>query len=94
MDASMIHFLAGGLTACYLLAAVFFFRFWHRTRDRLFIGFALAFALLAIEQTALLIFGITDERGNYVYVLRIIAFLIILYAIIEKNVMTGRKPRP
>jgi hypothetical protein len=94
MDSSAIYFLAGGLTACYLLASVFFFRFWNRTRDRLFVGFALAFALLGIEQIALLLFGITDERGNYLFILRIIAFLVILYAIIEKNVLLDRKPKP
>ena len=94
MDSSMIDFLAGGLTACYLLASVFFFRFWHQTRDRLFISFALAFLLLAVEQTARLVLNITDERGNYLYILRIIAFVIILYAIIEKNVFMDRKPKP
>lgn len=89
----MIDFLAGGLTACYLIATVFFFRFWRRTRDRLFISFALAFALLAAEQTARMVLGIADERGNYLYILRIIAFLIILYAVIDKNVVAGRRPR-
>jgi hypothetical protein len=94
MDTSTIFFLAGGLTACYLAASIFFFRFWRRTHDRLFIGFAVAFALLGIEQIALLIFGITEERSNYLYVLRIVGFLLILYAIIEKNVLMDRKPKP
>jgi hypothetical protein len=94
METSTIYFLAGGLTTCYLVATVFFFRFWHRTGDRLFITFAIAFALLTIEQVALLVFGIQDERSNYLYVLRIIAFLVILYAIIEKNVLVDRKPKP
>jgi hypothetical protein len=94
MDTSVIHFLAGGLTACYLLATVFFFRFWRTTRDRLFFSFALAFVLLAIEQIVRLVLGVAFERGNYVYILRIIAFLIILYAIIDKNLFVGRrKPR-
>jgi hypothetical protein len=93
MESSMIDFLAGGLTACYLLASVFFFRFWRQTRDRLFFGFALAFVLLAVEQTARLVLGITDERGNYLYILRIIAFVVILYAIIEKNLFMNRKPK-
>lgn len=94
MDSSVIHFLAGGLTACYILATVFFFRFWKTTRDRLFFSFALAFGLLAIEQIVRLVLGVAFERGNYVYILRIIGFLIILYAIIEKNLLMRRKPRP
>jgi hypothetical protein len=94
MDTSVIHFLAGGLTACYLLATVFFFRFWRTTRDRLFFSFALAFGLLAVEQIVRLILGVSVERGNYVYILRIIGFLIILYAIIEKNLFMRRKSRP
>lgn len=89
----MIDFLAGGLTACYLIATVFFFRFWRRTGDRLFMNFALAFALLAIEQTARLVLNIADERGNYVYILRIVAFLVILYAVIDKNLFAGRRTK-
>ena len=94
MDESMIDFLQGALTASYLVAAVFFFRFWHRTADRLFLSFALAYLLLAVEQTARLVLGIFEERENYVYVLRIIGFFIILYAIIDKNVFTSGRPKP
>lgn len=89
----MIDFLAGGLTACYLIATVFFFRFWRRTDDRLFLSFALAFLLLAVEQTARLVLNIADERSNYVYILRIVAFLIILYAVVDKNLFMGRRPK-
>jgi hypothetical protein len=94
MDEAMIDFLQGALMACYLVAAVFFFRFWHRTAERLFASFAVAFLLLAVEQTARLMLGIFEERHNYMYVLRIIGFFIILYAIIDKNIFTGRRPKP
>ena len=46
----MIDFLSGAVTIGYVLAALFFVRFWRRTADRLFLAFAIAFGLLALNQ--------------------------------------------
>lgn len=45
----MIEFLAGAVAFAYLVAGVYFHRFWRITNDRLFIGFAWAFWLLAVN---------------------------------------------
>jgi peptidoglycan/LPS O-acetylase OafA/YrhL len=86
----MIGFLSGAVTMGFVIAAVFFLRFWRRTRDRFFIAFAIAFVLLALNQALAQWLGAADERVMYTYLLRVLGFVIILAAIIDKN--TGRTP--
>ena len=82
----VIDFLGGALAMTYLIASIFFLRFWRKTRDRLFQAFAWAFVLLAINGIVATVLGAGDERTGYVYVLRVVGFLLILFAIIRKNV--------
>jgi hypothetical protein len=89
----VIDFLAGALTLGFFVAAAFFLRFWRRTRDRLFLAFAAAFALLAINQALAAFLGASDELTPYTYILRVFGFVLILYAIVDKNVSTSSKPR-
>ena len=81
----MRNLLSGALAAGSLTVGLFFFRFWRQTRDRLFAFFAAAFALLALNAVAL---GLTDRAGEFrvaLYGIRLVAFLVILYAIYDKN---------
>lgn len=89
----VIDFLAGAITLGFFMAAAFFLRFWRRTHDRLFLAFAAAFALLALNQALAAFLGASDELTPYTYVLRVLGFVLILYAIIDKNVSNGRRPR-
>ncbi len=82
----MIEYVSGAVTLGFLVAALFFARFWKRTRDRLFIAFAVAFVLLALNQALAQWLGAADERVGYTYLLRVIGFALILAAIIDKNV--------
>ncbi len=90
----MIEFLAGALTLAYVIATVYFVHFWRRTSDRLFLAFAGAFALLALNQLAVFALGVGDERQNYAYILRVLGFVLILVAIIDKNLYGRRTRRP
>ena len=81
----MIEFLSGAITMGFIVAAVFFLRFWRRTRDRFFFAFAVAFLLLALNQALAQWLGAADERVMYTYLLRVLGFVIILAAIIDKN---------
>jgi peptidoglycan/LPS O-acetylase OafA/YrhL len=81
----MIEFLSGALTMGFVIAAVFFLRFWRRTGERFFCAFALAFALLALNQALAQWLGSADERVGYTYLLRVLGFVIILAAIVDKN---------
>jgi hypothetical protein len=86
----MIDFLAGAVTLGYSVAAVFFLRFWRKTADRLFLAFGAAFALLAVNQVLAAVLEFGDERTPYVYSLRVLGFLLILWAVIDKN-LSGRR---
>jgi hypothetical protein len=87
----MIDFLAGALTLAYSIAALHFVHFWRRTSDRLFLSFALAFTLFALNQLVVWLVGAADERGNYAYVLRVLGFVLILVAIVDKNVFSRKR---
>lgn len=79
------NFVAGVLTTGYFIAGLFFLKFWRRTRDSLFLTFACAFALMAVNQAVPALFGIPDEALGGVYLLRLAAFLLIIWAILRKN---------
>jgi len=81
----MIEFLSGALVLAYGVAALHFLGFWRRTRDRLFLHFSVAFCLFALNQLASSIPTVSDETAGYEYLLRVVGFLLILVAILEKN---------
>jgi hypothetical protein len=83
------EFFTGVLAAGFLVSALFFLRFWSRSRDSLFLAFALAFTLLAIQQALVVFLGLPDEDRSWIYLLRLAAFLILIVAILGKNM--GRK---
>jgi hypothetical protein len=78
-------FFSGFLAAGFLVAALFFLRFWTRSKDSLFLAFAFAFALLALQQALTVFLGLPEEDRSWVYVLRLIAFVTIIFAILRKN---------
>lgn len=84
----MNQFLRGTLAMACIVAAMFFFRYFRLTRDRLFLIFCLAFAVLALNWTALAVLAAPENRA-YFYLLRLVAFGMIAAAVIDKN----RRPR-
>jgi hypothetical protein len=88
----MIAFLSGAITLAFILGAVFFLRFWRRTRDRLFLAFSLAFVLLALNQVLAFALDIYREPHSFIYWLRVIGFMLILVAIMDKNLSARRGP--
>lgn len=81
--------VAGGLAAVFLVVAGFFIRFWERTKDRLFLAFSAAFALLALNQALPVILSIPQEERGGLYLIRLAAFLLIIVAVAAKN-LQGR----
>jgi hypothetical protein len=67
-----------------LIAAIFFFRYWVLSRDTLFILFAIAFGLLSASWFGLAL-TTTSEHHREIYLIRMVAFLLIIVAIILKN---------
>ncbi len=77
--------LSGVLVAEYTIIALFFLRFWARSRDRLFLMFAAAFAILSAQRLAIALTREIFEHQAPLYLLRLTAFVLIIIAIIDKN---------
>lgn len=86
----LIPFLSGMIVAGFLVAGLFFLRFWKRTGDGLFAAFAAAFWLLGATQALLAFSDVPAEERSWLYLLRLAAFVIILAAIGGKNARARR----
>ncbi|WP_242593882.1 DUF5985 family protein [Corallococcus exiguus] len=86
--------LDGAVLMAYLACALFFLRFYRQSKDRLFALFSLAFTLMGVHNLlgALLAPTLDAERIHYLYVVRLMAYLLILGAIWDKN-RAGRQSR-
>lgn len=81
----MSRFMAGWIVAMCFAAGLFFLRFWRRTHDRLFGWFALAFWIMGAHWMALAFTVSENEFRPVFYFMRLLAFLVILFAILDKN---------
>jgi Family of unknown function (DUF5985) len=77
--------ISGAIVMGYGVCALFFLRFWRATRDRLFAVFSAAFGVLAVQRLALGLSEPVAEWRTGLYTLRLLGFLLILWAIIDKN---------
>ena len=87
---TLYDFLSGAVAFGFLVCGLFFLRYWSRSRDELFLAFALAFALLGSGQAILALANIPTEERGAVYLFRLAAFLLILIAIYRKNRIAAR----
>jgi hypothetical protein len=78
------NLVSGGVATASALVAVFFLRYWRDTADRLFLIFAIAFLIHAVNRV-LLVYVQEDEMRTYLYWVRFAAYACILGAIIDKN---------
>ena len=81
----MEQMLTGAIAVGWLVAGLFFFRFWRHTRDRFFLWFALSFWLEFANRIALGLWTGATEQSPLLYGLRVIAYGLILLAIWQKN---------
>jgi len=81
----MNQVLWGALAALSAVAATFMWKFWGRTRDRLFRGMALGFAILALHWVGLGLLNPTSETRHGLYLVRFLAFALIIAGVVEKN---------
>jgi hypothetical protein len=86
------EFVSGATMSAALVIAVYFFRYWRQTRDRLFLGFAGGFLVFAVSRLILVFLEEDDEGRVFVYALRLLAFVLILAAIIDKNRSPAKGP--
>jgi hypothetical protein len=86
----MYNFLSGMITMGFLTPALFFLRFWWRTRDLLFVLFAVAFVCFAGNQALTVLLDIPRDEQSWTYLLRLAGFGLLIFGIVGKNV--GRTP--
>jgi uncharacterized membrane protein HdeD (DUF308 family) len=82
--------LLGAIAMASLVAGLFFLRFWRDTGDRLFLYFAVSFLVEGVNRAALGLSTDPNEARPFFYFVRFLSFLLILIAIVQKNL---NKPR-
>ena len=87
-------FLSGSAMAVALVIALVFFRYWRQTGDRLFVMFAAGFLVFGVSRLILAFLDDENEGEVFVYGFRLLAFLLILAAIIDKNRTQPEPPLP
>jgi hypothetical protein len=80
-----LTFLWGAVSLGSWVVGLFFFRFWRVTRDRFFAFFGAAFWVLSLSWAALALLTTGDESLHLVYAIRVLAFLLIIAGILDKN---------
>lgn len=81
----MIQFLYGAVVTGFAVACLLFLSYWRRTRQSLFLTFAASFLLLAINYTWLAITQIPVEERSPLYLVRLLAFALIIVAVFQSN---------
>lgn len=81
--------LMGSVSLASLVVALFFLKFWRRTRDEFFLFFAAAFAIDALARFVIAVVPISSEAEATAYLPRLLTFGLILVAIIRKNTGKG-----
>lgn len=78
--------MAGAIAMAFLVIALFFLRFWRNTGDRFFLYFFLSFLIQAGHR---IFASLPDqsvlETEPHHYLVRLLAYSMILWAIVEKN---------
>jgi hypothetical protein len=84
------EFLWGLLTMASAIASLLFLRYGKVTRERLFLFFSAAFLAMTFNWLGLALIEPDNEHRHIAYLLRLLAFVLILAGIIDKNVRASR----
>ena len=79
------QFLGGALCLGFFISTLFFYRFWQKTGDRLFLIFAISFFLLGLERIVAAFVPVQAEHQFCVYGFRLLAFILLICAVLDKN---------
>lgn len=81
----MNEILAGAIAMASIVIALFFLRFWRDAGDRFFLYFALSFLLEGVHRLVSAVVLVAHEDTPLHYVIRLLSYGLILWAILEKN---------
>lgn len=81
----MTDLLTGAITMASLVISLFFLRFWRNTSDRFFLYFSLSFFIEGMHRVYSAVNDNGGEDSPLHYLIRLLAYGLILWAILEKN---------
>lgn len=85
MNHTLIAFLQAVSATLAWVSGLIFVRFWRESRDVLFLLFGAAFWVMALSWALLALVNPVGEGRPYVYAIRLVAFLLIIAGMIQKN---------
>jgi uncharacterized membrane protein HdeD (DUF308 family) len=80
----------GVIVTSSIMAGVFFLKFWKRTRDSLFLAFAIAFLIEGVDRACVMVVPRPNEGSPWIYLVHLLASGLILFAILKKNYSAGK----
>jgi hypothetical protein len=84
MQTDTYALITGATIFGFLVISLMFWRFWSRSRDTLFLAFAGAFGLFAIDR--IMAFFLEDnDYAPWAYVVRLAGFAVLIAGIVAKN---------
>jgi len=86
----MTELITGAITMGSLVIALFFLRFWRDSHDRFFLYFALSFFIEGVHRLYSALHDNGGEDSPLHYLIRLLAYGLILWAILEKNLPKSR----
>lgn len=81
----MDNLIIGAIAMASMVIALFFLRFWRSTGDRFFLFFALSFLIDGLNRIFLSPASPSTEDAPEYYVIRLLSYALILFAIWDKN---------
>lgn len=94
MSDALLLMLDGSRVTLCLVVALCFARLGRLAKDRLYTAFAAAFVLLAANWTLLGVQAASGEHSVLAFLPRLLAFLVIIVAIVDKNRRAASRPSP
>lgn len=86
----IVGFLLGIIATSSVMAGIFFLKFWKHTKDFLFLAFAIAFIIEGFSRASVMFLAKPNEGSPWIYLVRLLASLLILIAILKKNYSAAR----
>lgn len=87
----MNNMLTGAIAMASAVIAMFFLRFWRNSGDRFFLWFALSFGIEGAHRVYAALSYQESEDSPLHYLIRLLAYGLILWAILEKNLPRRRR---
>lgn len=88
---NLMSIAPGAVIMGYIIAALFFTKFWRKTGDGLFLAFAAAFLLMGLVPLLTNAMAIPREEQSPFYLIRLAAFLLIIGAVVAKSRSSSRQ---